>query len=166
MQMTLTQQINAPVEAVFQLLTEPQQVRRWMKNLESTETLSTPDDGGVVGTRFRHRIRNATSPPNHIGTPISIYEGVITEFEPPGRFAVRMGNKLLLVECRYELSRGPGDSTDLQCILEGRITHWLMKWFGWLMDRAIRLGLTQHLEMLKHVAESDAAGTTHEPIEP
>lgn len=76
MQMTLTQQINAPIEAVFQLLTDPQQVRRWMKNFESTETLSTPDDGGGVGTRFRHRIRSATSPQNHVGTPFSIYEGV------------------------------------------------------------------------------------------
>lgn len=166
MQMTVTLQINAPLEVVFPLLTEPQQVRRWMKTLESTETLSTPDDGGVVGTRFRHRIRSANSSRNHIGTSISTYEGVITEFEPPSRFAVRMGNKLLLVECRYELSRGPGNSTDLQCFLEGRVTHWLMKWFGWLMGKAMCLGLTQHLEMLKRVAESDAAGTTHQPSEP
>lgn len=89
-----------------------------------------------------------------------------TEFEPPDRFAVRMDNKPLLVECRYELSRGPGDSTDLQCFLEGHITHWLMKWFGWLMERAMRLGLTPHLEMLQRVAESDAAGAMHEPTQP
>ena len=152
MQLTVTQQINAPIDDVFKLLTEPEQVRRWMPTLESTETVSKPDDGSVVGTRFRHRIRSA----NQTGSTVTTYEGVITEFEPPDRFAVRIGNKMLLMESRYELSRGPGDSTDLQCVTEARVTHWLLRWFGWLMNKAMQLGMTQHLQSLKRVAEADA----------
>lgn len=153
MQMTVTQQINAPIEAVFQLLTEPEQVRRWMPTLESTETVSTPDDGSVVGTRFRQRIRSA----NQAGSTVTTYEGVITEYEPPDRFAVRVGSSVILMEGRYELTRGPGDSTDLQYVAEARVTHWLLRWFGWLMDKAMQLGMTQHLQSLKRVAESDVA---------
>ncbi|MEK6258912.1 MAG: SRPBCC family protein [Planctomycetota bacterium] len=153
MQMTVTQQINAPIETVFQLLTEPEQVRRWMPTLESTETVSTPDDGSVVGTRFRQRIRSA----NQAGSTVTTYEGVITEYEPPDRFAVRVGSSVILMEGRYELTRGPGDSTDLQYVAEARVTHWLLRWFGWLMDKAMQLGMTQHLQSLKRVAESDVA---------
>ena len=156
MQMTVTQQINAPIDDIFKLLTEPEQVRRWMPTLESTETVSKPDDGSVVGTRFRHRIRSANSSMNQVGTTVTTYEGVITEYEPPDRFTVRIGNKMLLMESRYKLSRGPGDSTDLQCVFEARVTHWLFRWFGWLMDKAMQLGMTQHLQSLKRVAEDDA----------
>ena len=156
MQMTVTQQINAPIDDVFKLLTEPEQVKRWMPTLESTETISKPDDGSVVGTRFRHRIRSANSSVNQAGSTITTYEGVITEYEPPGRFAVRLGNKMLLMESQYDLSRGPGDSTDLQCLTEARVTHWLLRWFGGLMNKAMQLGMTQHLQSLKRVAESDA----------
>lgn len=152
MQMTVTLQINAPVEEVFQLLTEPEQVRRWMLTLESTETVSTPDDGSVVGTRFRQRIRSS----NHAGGQVDTYEGVITEYEPPDRFAVRVGSSAILMEGRYELTRGPGDSTHLQYVAEARITHWLLRWFGWLMDKAMQLGITQHLQSLKRIAEADA----------
>ena len=156
MRMTVTQQINATIEDVFKLLTEPEQARRWMPTLESTETFSTPDDGSVVGTRFRQRIRSANSSMNQVGTTVTTYEGVVTEYEPPDRFAVRVGNHLLLMESRYELSRGPGDSTDLQCVTETRFTHWLMRWFGWLMNKAMHLGMTRHLQSLKRVAEANA----------
>lgn len=162
MQTTVTLTINAPAEAVFKLLTEPDQVRRWMPDIESTETVSTPEDSSIVGTRFRQRIRNRNS--SSVGSVrFSTFEGVISEFEPPQLFAVRMGTPLFLLESRYELSRGPGDSTDLQCHTHGRVTHWLMKWLGGLMDtllaKAMHFGLSQHLEVLKQVAESDAAAT-------
>ena len=156
MQITSTQQINAPIDDVFRLLTDPEQVRRWIPTLESTETVSTPDDGGVVGTRFRNRIRNANSSTSRVGHTVTNYDGVITEFDPPSRFAVRVGSSVILLETRYELSRGPGDSTDLQCITEFRVTHWLLRWFGWFMNKAIQLGMTQHLQSLKRVAEADA----------
>lgn len=167
MQTTVMLTINAPAEAVFKLLTEPDQVRRWMPSIESTETISTPDDGSVAGTRFRQRICNAHSASHQTKARFSTFEGVISEFEPPQLFAVRMGNNLFLMESRYELTRGPDDSTEIQCHTSGRVTHWLMKWFGRLMDtllaKAMHLGLSQHLVVLKQVAESDATGTTLEP---
>ena len=82
MQTTVMLTINAPAEAVFKLLTEPDQVRRWMPSIESTETISTPDDGSVAGTRFRQRICNAHSVSLQTKARFSTFEGVISEFEP------------------------------------------------------------------------------------
>ncbi len=149
MQLAIDEQIAAPIEAVFELLADPQQVRRWMPSLESIETVSTPADGGPVGRRFRHRIRT--------GNQVSIFEGVITEFQAPDRLSARVGNNVVLMEVDYLLSRGPGDSTEIRYQIESRVTHWLLRWFGSLFHTMTQMAMRQQMQSLKRVAESDVA---------
>lgn len=146
---TVEEQIDAPIEVVFKLLTEPEQVRRWMPSIESMETVSTPADGGPVGIRFRQRLRS--------GDRVSTFEGVITEFQQPERLSVRVGNNLFLMEFDYLLLRGPGDSTEIRYQFDSRVTHWLFRWFGSLLIIMTQRAMRQQMQSLKRVAESDVA---------
>lgn len=144
MPLTFSQHIEAPIERVFELLDDDEQLKLWMDGVEET---TYPDGRNVtdpVGTRFRMKIRE--------GGRVQEYDGEVVAYAPPRHLAITIGNAMFRMRVDYRLSAENG-GTRLDYTCEPEYTNWLIRLiglcFGWLTRRILR----RQMLKLKSVAE-------------
>jgi uncharacterized protein YndB with AHSA1/START domain len=144
---TLTQQINAPVEKVFQLATD---LDGWAGRIKGITKVERLTDGPVgVGTRFREtRVmfgRSATE------------EMEFTAFEPNRRYVLEAES----CGCRYRhefrferVGSATRVTTEFGAVPLTFMARLMSKLMGWMMGSAVRKCVQQDLDDLKSAAES------------
>jgi carbon monoxide dehydrogenase subunit G len=145
--LTLTQQINAPVETVFHLATDLDHWAGRIKGITKIERLTTGPVG--VGTRFREtRVmfgRQATE------------EMEFTVFEPNRRYVLEAESCgcHYRSEFRFEPADG-GTRVTMEFGAEGRtfMAKLMGKLMGWMMTGTMRKCVQQDLDDLKAAAEA------------
>ena len=70
-----TLDINAPVEAAFDAVEDPEKIKLWAEGVEEIIYPYGLDEQNRVGTRFTQRIRE--------GGRVEEYEGVVTAYDRP-----------------------------------------------------------------------------------
>jgi carbon monoxide dehydrogenase subunit G len=104
MAITRRVEIHAPIDRVFDLVSRPENLVRWIDGLESTEYVGGADPDNPIGTRFRQRIREG-------GRTVE-YDGEITAYEKPHHLAVSIGNRRFAMHVDYHLAEN-GEGTVL-----------------------------------------------------
>ncbi len=152
--MRITYSFNAPCapQAIFALLLDPEEQRRWMPELLANEPIS---DGPMrPGLRFRLRI-------SEDGHPVE-YLGEVTAFDPPRRIASRFHGGsfapgvVMLADYRLTPEAG-GTRLDYCCESDtagAGVFAWLMMW---LFQGSARAKVRRHMEALKALATPEAA---------
>lgn len=140
-----TMTVAAPIEKVFALVDDAEQLKLWMDGLEETVYTGPVDRDNPVGAAFRRKIRE--------GGRISEYEGRITAYEKPRHFAVTVGNRHFSMHLTYRFTP-VADGTRVNNEA-GVTTHTVFAWlmsilFAWLTRRILR----KQLAKLKQVAEA------------
>lgn len=138
-------------EALWPWLTEPDRLKQWMKGLEAIEPEGS--DIARVGARARLRIRE--------GRRVSVYDEVITAYDPPRALAVDItGGPLkdrMTLRVRYALTRtGAGVHLDYECSADVTgIWRLLSAVFGLFARMQVR----SFFRTLKRLAEAGDART-------
>ncbi len=138
-------EIDAPIERVFDLLEDPEKQALWIEGLEETVFTSRPAGSSPVGARFVQRMRG--------GRAGAQFEGEITAYEKPRRFAFRIGNDAFAAELDYRLERRERLTT-LSCTVTVVNRTPLTRLSGVLMGPATRRMAKSQLKRLKAVAEA------------
>jgi len=142
-------EIDAPIDRVFTLVDDPEQVKRWMRGLEETVYPSRRDRRHAVGARFTQRIRQ--------GGRLAEFDGEVTTYEPPHHLGVRIGNERFAFEIDYRLS-DLGGRTQLDYVATGSDPTGLARpagaFFAWVTRRIA----AKQMRRLKAIAESGSAG--------
>ena len=143
---TWQMEIEAPIERVWPLVDDSENLRKWMDGLEET----TYPDGfqRAVGTRFVQRIRE--------GGRVQSYEGVVTAYDPPRHLGITIGNRAFEMQVDYRFT-DLGVRTRLDYLARktrgGFVIKVMSPLFGWLTRRILR----RQMAKLKAVAEAGAA---------
>jgi uncharacterized protein YndB with AHSA1/START domain len=141
---TYLMDLSAPVEKVFALLSEPEQIQKWMIGLVGVEYLDDRDVENPVGVRFKQRIKE--------GGKVQEYEGEVTEYQKPCLLGVRVGNRMFTVHTVYRLTPIP---TGTRLVYECEMTFHtgvakvMGRLFGWFSKLLVR----KLMKSLKQVAE-------------
>lgn len=142
-----TMEIDAPIERVWALVDEEENLRKWMDGLEETSYPDGFDAARAVGTRFVQRIRE--------GGRLQSYEGRITAYTPPSHLGIVIGNRAFAMQVDYRLSRlGARTRLDYSAMMArgGALVRVLSRLFGWFTRRILR----RQMARLKALAESGA----------
>ncbi len=104
MKNTLSIDIEAPIQKVFDFIHDPEKHKLWLGELEETiyEPDYDPDD--PLGAKFKQKIRE--------GTDIQVYDGEVTAFHKPSHLGVRLSSKAFSVQVEYRL-KGSKKATHL-----------------------------------------------------
>jgi hypothetical protein len=89
--------IMAPIERAFEYISEHEKQILWMDGLVDVVYDQPLDRKNPVGTKFRHRIREAAH--------ITDYNGEILVYDKPNLMVVCIGNSMFSVEVNYSLVR-------------------------------------------------------------
>jgi uncharacterized protein YndB with AHSA1/START domain len=143
-QITITRSIAAPIARVFDLIAQPEQQKRWMKGLESTEWVAG-DAPGTVGARFRQRIRQ--------GKQVGEYEGAVTGYERPTLYAVSVGNERFRMDVEYRLTRLDGRTTRLDYAVRAAEGGFWQEFLGTVFRPLTRRVAKEQVTRLAEVAE-------------
>ncbi|HEU4798271.1 MAG TPA: SRPBCC family protein [bacterium] len=144
---TFTMVIAAPVERVWALIDEPDNLKRWMDGLEETTYPDGLDRSRPVGTRFVQRIRE--------GGRASEYQGVVTAYEHLNHLGIEIGNRAFTMAVDYRLAAVPeGTRLDYSAVMTrgGGFVRVMSLLFGWLTRKILR----KQMARLKSLAESPA----------
>jgi uncharacterized protein YndB with AHSA1/START domain len=136
--------IDAPQELVFEWLTEPELMQRWISGLLEFEPL---DPGPASGSRSRQTLRVK-------GQTFSL-DSVITSFEPPGAFDVKVEHRGFESASHYRLEEHEGH-THLAVTIETTYKLFANRLLGALVTRETQKKLDADLERLKELVEADA----------
>jgi uncharacterized protein YndB with AHSA1/START domain len=147
-----TQVINAPVETVFHLITDPEQHKRWLRGVEETRYAGDYDPSNPVGARFKQRIRE--------GGRVQEYDGEVTAFAPSKHLAIRLTGAQFFVDVDYRLTP-EGGGTRLDYAADVTCGSWFFRLmaraFGFMMRGMLRKQMTK----LKEIAEAEGASAGH-----
>jgi uncharacterized protein YndB with AHSA1/START domain len=139
--------VDAPIEKVFALVDDDQNIKRWMDGLEETIYPEGRDSAKPVGTRFKQRIRE--------GRRVADYDGEVTAYDKPRHLGVRIGNKQFAMQVDYRFHEN-GTGTRLNYTTEmvqaTGFARLMSALFGWFTRRI----LDKQMRKLKELAESDA----------
>jgi hypothetical protein len=87
--------IFAPIERAFEYISEHEKQKLWMDGLVDVVYDTPFDKENPVGSKFRHRIREAAH--------ITDYNGEILVYDKPNMIVMTIGNGMLSVEVNYRL---------------------------------------------------------------
>lgn len=116
MRMQRQVQLDAPMERVFPLLSEPEQMKRWMPEL--VEVTHVSGEVNQPGYRFKQKLKE--------GGRVGTYDGEILAFESPQHVAVRIYNDMFEVRVDYRL-QPEGSGTRLDYVADLEPKTWFMK---------------------------------------
>jgi uncharacterized protein YndB with AHSA1/START domain len=140
-------EIHAPIEHVFELVHNPENLPRWMDGLESTEYVGGADPDNPVGTRFKQRIRQ--------GGRTMEYDGEVTAYEKPHHLAVSVGNSRFAMHVDYRFTEN-GEGAVLDYSVSPQPTSPLAKVMNVLFSRMTRRIVDRQLTKLREVAQAGA----------
>ncbi|MCC6696920.1 MAG: SRPBCC family protein [Candidatus Hydrogenedentes bacterium] len=144
MKITMSVDIDAPLDHVFDLVDDPEKTKLWMESLEDTFFLTERNPENPVGSRFSRRIRES-------GRVVE-YEGEVTGYTYPTYLAFNIGNKDFTMAVSYRFSPAdPGTRLDFECdtAMHSTVARIMETMFGWMTKSIIRKQITK----LKEVAE-------------
>lgn len=152
MRMTVESVIAAPLETVFQLMTD---IPRWPRTITAIERVDVLTDGPVaVGTRFRETRRmfgrEATE------------EMTVSELTPPTRFVLTAFNHGTAYRAEHSLAPTNG-GTRLTLTFEGipkTLGARLLMPLGLMMKGTVKKQLAADLADIKRAAEAGAGRST------
>lgn len=111
--MVLTDQIvvNAPIDRVFDFVTNAQKQKMWIDGLVDTEFTDQQEGQLLVGARFKQHLVKGHKRTNYV------FQGEITAYEPSKHYAVTVWNADFdaTIHYRFEASQG---KTILTCKTE------------------------------------------------
>lgn len=145
MTITYSQEIQAPIDRVFDLIDDDQKLKLWMDGLEETIYPEGLDREQAVGATFKQRIRE--------GGRVVEYDGEVTAYDRPHHLGVRIGNESFSVLVDYRLTAVDG-GTRLDYAAEMVYASWFTRLVGGLFGWFTRRILNNQMAKLKAVAES------------
>ena len=95
MKNTLSIEIHAPIQTVFDLIHDPQKHKLWLHGLEETIYEPDYDPDHPLGASFKQKIRQ--------GMAVQEYDGEVTSFEKPSHLGVRLSGRSLTALVDYRL---------------------------------------------------------------
>ena len=137
--------IAAPIERVWALIDDAENLKRWMEGLVETTYPDGFDRSRAVGTRFVQLIRE--------GGRIAEYAGEIVAYDPPAHLGITVGNSVFRMRVDYRLAEVPGGTRmDYSALMvdAGRIVRFMSRLFGWLTRRILR----KQMARLRAMAEA------------
>ncbi len=152
--LSYVQDINAPIDVVFDLVEDEDNLKLWMDGLEETIYSTAPDPADPVGTRFTRRIRE--------GGRVTEYECELVAYEKPTHVAVTLGSSRFSMRSDYRLQAIP-KGTRVTYSGETLSSSRLVLLIGWLFGWFTRRILKNQMTKLKRVAEERAHSAMVEP---
>ena len=140
-----TMVIAAPMERVWALIDDADNLKKWMEGLVETTYPDGFDRRRAVGTRFVQRIRE--------GGRVADYAGEIVAYDPPSHLGITVGNSVFRMQVDYRLGEVPGGTRlDYSALMveAGGIVRFMSRLFGWLTRRILR----KQMARLRAMAES------------
>ena len=145
MRCTHTINIEAPIEKVFGLVHDPENLKLWLDGVEETTFTEPFDPANPIGARFKQKIRE--------GGRLAEYDGEVTAFAPPKHLGVRIFNKVFSVQVDYHFTPS-GMGTRLDYAADLSCGNWIFRFlaflFSWFTKRMLRKALVK----LKALAEA------------
>lgn len=144
---TFSMVIAAPVERVWALIDDQDNLKRWMDGLEETTYPDGLDRSRPVGTRFVQRIRE--------GGRVSEYQGVVTAYDRLNHLGIEIGNRAFTMAVEYRLTPVPGGTRlEYSAVMKrgGGFVRIMVVLFGWLTRKILR----KQMARLKAIAEAPA----------
>lgn len=138
-------EIDAPVERVFALVEDPEQMKLWMRGLEETVYPTKRSRPDQVGARFTQRIRQ--------GRRIAEFDGEVTAYDRPHHLAFRIGNERFAFDVDYRFGE-LGGRTQLDYTATGSDATGLARPAGTFFAWVTRRIAAKQMRRLKAVAES------------
>lgn len=145
MRVMATVDINAPLDKVWPLLDEDENLKLWMPDVIETSYPDGKPEGDRVGTRFAQKIRE--------GGRVNTYFGKVTAYEPGRLLGVRLGDeRKFTTDVTYRLSeQGTGTRLDYACDVQ--LLSWLSRLMIWIGGPMMRRIVKRHMANLKRAAE-------------
>lgn len=145
MRVETTVQIDAPLERVWPLLDEDENLKLWMPDVIETTYPDGKPEGDPVGARFEQKIRE--------GGRINTYLGEVTAYEPRRLLGVRLGDERnFSTDVSYRLTKqGTGTRLDYACDVQ--LFSWLSRVMILIGGPMMRRIAKRHMAILKRVAE-------------
>lgn len=145
MKLTSSIDIHAPIEKVFQSLSEDEQMEKWMEGVVGIEYINQQTAEKREGTKFRLKIRE--------GGKVTEYAGEITQYDKPRLLGIKLEHKMFAMNTYYWLETIE-NGVRVHCECHVAAFNWFSKWMGYLFRRLTRRILIKQLSMLKSLAES------------
>ena len=139
--------IEAPIERVWPLVADDENLVKWMDGLKETTYPDGLDRTRAVGTRFVHRIQE--------GGRVQAYEGRVTAYDPPSHLGVTVGNRAFEMQVDYRFTDlGGRTRLDYSALMvrAGFFVRMMSTLFGAVTRRILR----RQMAKLKALAEAGA----------
>ena len=139
--------IQAPLEAVFNMVSDWEKIPLWMEGVVEIVPLGDPTTTGLVGQKFTQRVKE--------GGRITEYTGEITAYEALRHLGLKVGGAMFTFDLDFRFSpEGSGTRLDYSA---GTTFHNLFaKVMGTLFSWLTRRIVTKQLAKLKQIAEAEA----------
>ena len=140
-----TMEIAVPVDRVWSLIDDSENLKQWMEGLVETTYPDGFDRRRAVGTRFVQRIRE--------GGRVADYAGEIVAYDPPRHLGIMVGNRVFRMQVDYRLTPvAVGTRLDYSALMveAGAVVRFMSRLFGWLTRKILR----RQMARLKAMAET------------
>lgn len=137
--------VNAPVQDVFSLVDDKDNLKLWMDDVVETIYLENHQREAPIGRKFIQKIKE--------GRHTTAYSGEVVAYDRLRHLAVTLGNRQFTVRVDY---RFIGDAGQTRLDYQARLIEgsWLMRLTGKLFASFTRKILLHQMWRLKAVAES------------
>lgn len=137
--------VQAPAARIFRLLDDPRQMRRWLEGLEDFGSADWQAGKLAVGTEFQQRLNE--------GRHTVDYEGVVTDYQPPGHLGLRLWCPDYVLQVDFRL-REEGEATRVRFTADVPYARWGSRWRGWLLGWLYERRVRRRLRNLRQAAEA------------
>ncbi|QDU10076.1 SRPBCC family protein [Gimesia aquarii] len=147
MEISYHQEIIAPIEVVFNFLTDDEKMKLWMEGLQLIEYPEEKNVDDPVGTRFIYHIKE--------GGHTQQYSGSVTEYTPPTLWGIELSNPAYQFNISYELTKQARKTQlDYHCeMVFGSLFHRIM---GFLFRGLTKRILKSQMTKLKQLSEQES----------
>lgn len=155
MEITHHQEIIAPIEIVFDYLSDDEKMKLWMEGLESTEYPSGKNTEHPVGTEFVQTIQESGHPQQ--------YTGVVTAFKPPTLLGMKLQGNAFRADVTYELTALSGRKTNLEYHCELSFASLVHRVVGFLFSGLNQRIVKTQIKKLQSLCEQAAVRRSTPP---
>jgi uncharacterized protein YndB with AHSA1/START domain len=144
---TYRMDIAAPIERVWPLVADDENLVKWMDGLKETTYPDGLDKARAVGTRFVQRIQE--------GGRVQTYEGRVTAYDPPTHLGITVGNRAFAMQVDYRFT-DLGGRTRLDYSALMVRAGFFVRMMSTLFGAVTRRILGRQMAKLKALAEAGA----------
>lgn len=148
MQYSYNQQIDAPIEKVFDFIYDEEKIKQWIPELISIEYDSTFNPEQPVGTVFVQRLKE--------GGRIQKYNGEVMAFKKNHLLELRLWNPGFTVTVIYKLEPIEKNATLFNYSCSAIFNNWFYRVMGKMFSGYMKRMLITQMEKLKSLAEKKA----------